>query len=333
MPACNAFCLLLYFLTTMFEAEKPKATAPMWAAFWFGFTCLFRYSLLPFLGLGVALVFWQNRRRFRPSHYLWSVGIFTATLMPTLMFNFVRMGSWLKPATMSPQFAAQNGLTADVLSGAVGLLISPNRGLFVFSPMLLLLFTLPWCWKTFPAAIRSTTVCLAPGTFLYFLMISGLRNWGAAGWGPRYLLPVLPLLFLGAGFALAILWKRHRTWRAISLISVILAGSVAVPAILVNYTAAMKSDPAAIDTQARAPRQILDTIEALISGLQGRSAATGELRAQEATVMFPDLAVTRVILMVSKKSHGAAIGVLAVYLLALTAILYGLTRRNGSDRR
>jgi len=332
VPACNAFCILLYYMTVMCAAEKPQASTALWAAFWCAVTCLFRYSMLPFLGLGMAMVFWTNRHRFSLSSYLRSLAVFATTLLPTLLFNLVRMGSLLKPATMSPQFSSQNGLSSNILPGAIGLLISPNRGLFVFSPLLLLVFALPWCWNALPPSIRTLFKCLTPGVFLYYLMISGLRNWGTAGWGPRYLLPVLPLIFLAASFVLTTLCNRARAWRLTTGVIIVAACSLALPALIVNYTAAMNSDPMAIDTGAREPRQILYTLDSLIHSLQGRSSTTADLRTQEATVTFPDLAATRIFLVLHKKSAAMAAAFAIIYLLAIASVIYGLIRSKCSTQ-
>jgi len=332
VPACDSFCILLYFLTVMFAEERPENTTPMGAALWCAIICLFRYSMLPFLGIGMGLVFWRNRHRFHPIAYLCSAVVFLITLLPTLIFNLVRMGSLLKPATMSPQFSAQNGLSANIIPGAIGLLVSPNRGLFVFSPLLLLVIALPWCWRALPPPIRSILKSLTPGAFLYYVMISGLRNWGAAGWGPRYLLPFLPLIFLASAFVLTTLWNRARHWRAVSVLMIVVACCLSLPAILVNYTSAMNSDPTAIDTAARTPRQILDTLHALHLSLQGRSPERTELRAQEAAATFPDVAAARLFHALQGKSEGLALGFAATYLLAIAFVIYRLVGVNGNRR-
>ncbi|GAB4531811.1 MAG: hypothetical protein Kow0063_11520 [Anaerolineae bacterium] len=117
-------------------------------------------------------------------------------LAPTLLvglgllyFNFIRYGSPL-----------ETGYTQEISFqkpwvGAVGLLVSPGRGLFIYAPLMLLLF-----WGLRPAWRRLARpylgllglMCLG-----YWLFYGSWFAWGGAwGWGPRFLLPVLPLLML-----------------------------------------------------------------------------------------------------------------------------------------
>jgi hypothetical protein len=237
------------------------------------------------------------------------------------------MGSVLKPASLSPQFADQTGLTWNILPAVIGLLVSPNRGLFVFSPLLLLLTALPWAWKEVPHAIRAVLTCLAPGMFLYFMLISRLLNWGAAGWGPRYLLPVFPALFVATCFVLARLWNCGRVWRSIASVIVLISCSLAIPAILVNHTAAIRADAKAIDPDADVPRQIFDTLHSLGAGLGELSKPESNAPNMEPTVFFPDLMATRVFVLLRGKSAGVASVFVGVYVITLVLVLYELLWR------
>jgi hypothetical protein len=328
VPTCDACCILVYFLVRMAAETKPRASTPVWAAFWLGVTGSFRYSLLPFLGLSVTLIFWQNRKRFTTMTYLLSIATLVVVLVPTMIYNQVRMGSPIKPATMAPQFADQNGLTSNLIPGALGLVASPNRGILVFSPILLLMLALPSCWKSIPAPVRQFLVCLAPGVFLYYLLISRLRNWGAAGWGPRYMLPILPILFLATGFTLAALWNRGRLLRSICIALIAISASVTVPAILVDYTDAIRMDPQAIDSWATTPRQIVDTWRAFGSSITGRPAQVAD--DQTAPTVFPDLAVTRVANILGKKSKVIEILFALIYVALIGWIIWLLFSRASS---
>ncbi|MFH0859568.1 MAG: hypothetical protein V1921_00035 [Candidatus Altiarchaeota archaeon] len=87
------------------------------------------------------------------------------------------------------------GIGLPQLEAAVSLIFEPYRGLFFYNPLLILcILYLPKLYKRYKA--EAILVVL---TFLsYFVFnISYLGDWsGGACWGPRFLLPMLPFLFL-----------------------------------------------------------------------------------------------------------------------------------------
>ncbi|MGE5235494.1 MAG: hypothetical protein ACM3O7_03980 [Acidobacteriota bacterium] len=88
------------------------------------------------------------------------------------------------------------GVSWPTPTGLVGQLTSPARGLLVWSPLLL---AAPLAWgqtrsgSNRTAAVRIGTVA----SLILWVVLAGYPNWHG-GWfpGPRYLLPVLPLLFV-----------------------------------------------------------------------------------------------------------------------------------------
>lgn len=89
----------------------------------------------------------------------------------------------------------------DVLEGVTGVLLSPSRGLFVFSPILLAgaAGLLSSFRRGGDALLRHATI--ATGAIV---LVHGLRFdwWGGWTWGYRLVLDALPLLALGLGPAL-----------------------------------------------------------------------------------------------------------------------------------
>ncbi len=122
-----------------------------------------------------------------------------------LYFNFMRYGSW-----------GETGYSQEILFrepwvGAFGLLFSPGRGLFIYAPITLLLFLgVRPAWRRLPRLYFGliAALCLS-----YWLFYGAWFAWGGAwGWGPRFLLPILPLLMLFV--AEAIEWA-HGEWREV----------------------------------------------------------------------------------------------------------------------
>jgi hypothetical protein len=88
----------------------------------------------------------------------------------------------------------------SLIGGVLGLLFSPARGLFVFSPFLLLL---PWCLRATlrePRA-RSLALLILGGVIAQVLLYAKLDWRAGCSWGPRWLTDMLPLLvwMLAAG--------------------------------------------------------------------------------------------------------------------------------------
>ena len=84
----------------------------------------------------------------------------------------------------------------SALTGTIGLLVSPGRGLLIFMPIALfaLCAFLPGVAdagrKHFPLLVASTTLLI-----LHFLVASRVNLWwGGYCWGPRYLTEIIPLL-------------------------------------------------------------------------------------------------------------------------------------------
>mgnify|MGYP005844153849 CR=1 FL=1 len=208
--------LALFFLIAIWAAYRATAwPLPARRLVWVllagaagavGLTLRFEAGVAFFL-VGFYL-FWQEMRRPTGPDALNGAGLsfskrFTASLpvlasyaLPTLLaasglvwFNLARFGS-----------LAETGYSRELLFqaprvGGFGLLFSPGRGLFIFSPVMLLLF---WgmqpAWRRLPRAYfwLIAAICL-----FYWLFYGSWFAWGGAwGWGPRFLLPILPLLML-----------------------------------------------------------------------------------------------------------------------------------------
>ena len=135
----------------------------------------------------------MQRRKLRFGDYGWCALVGLLVLLPTFAYNWIRMGNPLRPGNTAASYLNGNlALTGDILHGALGLLLAPNRGLFVYSPILLLVLLLPLYWKTLSLHTRQLTLAFLPSAILYTLLIAKLQNWGTFGWVLCYLVLIIP---------------------------------------------------------------------------------------------------------------------------------------------
>jgi hypothetical protein len=139
------------------------------------------------VALGAYGLFWAGRR---------AALLVAAAALPIGLVLLYNLG-------VAGHFAGGYGLMGraaffqhDLLSGLGGLLFSPTRGLFVFSPFLLFLAL---AWRHLPRdrgnrGERGLTLALSAGVVLQILLYAK-TDWRAGmSWGPRYLTDLLPLL-------------------------------------------------------------------------------------------------------------------------------------------
>lgn len=154
------------------------------------------------------------------------------SLAGVLWFNELRMGSPFLPAEMHPQNAIVQPGGIPLHVGVAGLLISPGKSIFLFSPVLLL------AAAAMPRMLRAarSQAWLVLAVLILFLAAHGsVPVWhGDWGWGPRYAVFILPILWLPAIFVLdpdrAGRGSRHA-------IAAIVAASLAVQAtaVIINW--------------------------------------------------------------------------------------------------
>jgi len=134
------------------------------------------------IALGIYGLFWARRR--------WPL-LAASAAMPmllVLLYNLVTTGNVAGGYGLAgrPQF-----LQHDLLPGLAGLLVSPTRGLLVFSPFFVFL-VLAWRYRPVDRDERRLTLAMAIGAALQILLYAK-ADWRAGlSWGPRYLTDLLP---------------------------------------------------------------------------------------------------------------------------------------------
>ena len=151
--------------------------------------------------LGVYALVWAGRRPRssspRRSCRSLLVLLYNVTITGTLTGGYQMAG----PASMF--FRLEPG------AGLAGLLFSPTRGLFVFSPFLLFL-ALAWRHAPRDRAERGLTLAMTAGVIVQLFAYS-LTDWRAGmAWGPRFLTDMLPMLIWLLVPVVAALGRRGR---------------------------------------------------------------------------------------------------------------------------
>jgi hypothetical protein len=109
--------------------------------------------------------------------------------------NHLRFGDWSRTGYAAP---TRLFTISGALDRALALLLSPGRGVLLFFPL---------AWLAVPGLVRLIRERHAAGPLFSGLIVvtwalyASYRHWwGGWNWGPRFLLPLLPLLCLAAAF-------------------------------------------------------------------------------------------------------------------------------------
>lgn len=131
----------------------------------------------------------------------WNIYYFGFSLSNLVIGGYSRFGR--QDASFTASFYQLT--VAQFVEGFLGLLVSPSRGLLIFSPVVLL--AIPgvgqvWRWRA--GKDEKLVICLTLAAGLVFLQYCFFRIWsGGACYGPRYLTDILPMVGLAIAYLLA----------------------------------------------------------------------------------------------------------------------------------
>jgi hypothetical protein len=148
------------------------------------------------------------------------------------LYNWARFGS---PLDAGYRTAAWN---VPPWVGLAGLLLSPGKGLLWYCPPVVLGLAgfVPLARRRPHAAALVGSICIP-----YSLVHAIFNHWhGGAPWGPRYIVPIIPLLILPVAE-----WLQsppRRAWLQLTLAATLAAGLIVqIPAVLVHPARALQS--------------------------------------------------------------------------------------------
>ena len=173
--------------------------------------------------LALSTVTWSKDTGLEARSYGRCGGFLAATtigIVAWISHNIVRFGSLFFFLEKLPQEGNPAGSAlGNPVSGFLGLTLSPGKSIFLYSPPVLIgLLGLKGLRRRDPVlALVVTTVSI-----VHLFFVSSLRFFGSDwAWGPRYLVPLLPLLALGFPFVDAATVRR-------SLLTVVLSFGILV---------------------------------------------------------------------------------------------------------
>lgn len=223
--------IALYSLVLVLNNEWQKGYPLFWLAF--GLTVFLDYpNIITFIPMVILLFFW-SKKLGKTGYYLISAvsaliffipllwytkaafGTFFTTVTSHELQGYIKDGLPIFEAAGDPGFYKNYQVFYRNLeinpvylpSGLFNLLISPARGIAVFSPIALLSL---WGIKSFLRKYRKLAMAIlfAIGATI---LTYGSYNYNHAGWayGPRYLIAITPLIIVILAFAIKQYWKNN----------------------------------------------------------------------------------------------------------------------------
>lgn len=191
-----------------------------------GFALLMRTDslLLVCPVLVVALGWLARRRALAAAHF--AIG-FAPFVIVWAAYNYARYGAPWR------QGYSQQTFNHPLGSGLWGLLFSPGRGLFLYAPAIVVaLVALRAAWRRWPVLALVPLGCLVLRLLFYARWWSWHGGWG---WGPRFLVAVMPALAVGFVEVVRTFASWSRWKQALLVAVVVLTAGIQVAGAAVRY--------------------------------------------------------------------------------------------------
>ncbi|MHA2365312.1 MAG: hypothetical protein ACXAC7_15245 [Candidatus Hodarchaeales archaeon] len=175
----------------------------MIAGIFAGYACVIEYALFLIIPWFLWFIFAKNL--FSQSRYiktnikqsfLFAV-FFIVGVLPLFLYNFILFETPLKTTYFFSHWTTSIHFYFDLLTGLDILLIRPNKGLFFFNPILIFGF-IGWFLSDLPRKYpRQFSLFFS---IIFTVILFYAKNFdptGGVSYGPRYIIPIIPLFILG----------------------------------------------------------------------------------------------------------------------------------------
>ncbi len=178
-------CFLGLFRATLRTAANPTRREALWLGAWAGMLFDTKYVFALAI-IGAAVITWRARRV-----WLWAAVTGAPFVLLAFLYNYARWGS-ITATGYGPYLDAFFG--GSVFDGAWGMLASPNKSAFLYSPPLLLAaLGAPAAFRAVPRLGYAMLALVVPT----FVVYCTYRSWsGDYAWGPRFFVWMVPVALI-----------------------------------------------------------------------------------------------------------------------------------------
>lgn len=196
LPAATAVAAVAWIaVRASKDLDSPKKTVFL-TVLAVGAGGLARYSLLPFLAIAAAAAVFPALKRLSRGELILAVLLLFALVLPDFAYNALRTGEVLKPAQTAE---ASHHVSLSYTVGTLGLFFGEKRGLLFFAPICLLGYGAAiYAVIRSPGELRWRWFIGLVSAIAYAVVVCIVQDWSRFGWGPRYLVPLIPALFVAA---------------------------------------------------------------------------------------------------------------------------------------
>jgi hypothetical protein len=199
MPAAVGVAALAWVTVRALKGVDPPRQTAYRAAWAVGVAVLFRFTLLPFLLIAALVILGQTLTRLSVGERVRASLLLVALLLPNFLYNTVRTGLPWRPGESAPQFPPGPRLTLHYALSTPGIFFGFHSGLLFFAPICILgLGAATWKGRDNTLAKNGGLRWLTGvgAVIAYAAFVCAVHAWDVFGWGPRYLVPFIPAMFL-----------------------------------------------------------------------------------------------------------------------------------------
>lgn len=210
-------CLFSAFYCVFLYKKHSKPKFLLFAGALLGYSFITRYVSIisvPWFIVYLVLIHWREKRKI-PRAVGLLLSSFAIFFLMQMSWNWYRFGSVLDTGAKHQTFWVTS-LRGKLHISLPALLLGLNRSIFVFSPPLILFF---FSAKRFIRKHRLEGTLLLGFVLTFLVFYAKFTFWkSSASWGPRFLVPITPFLFLPVClFINRVKWKTILTYALLTV--------------------------------------------------------------------------------------------------------------------